>query len=113
MKRLNFLVIILVACALAVSVCASEVDQLKADLIGHTMGGREKCWKFQSVEQIKELVIKTKTEDPQKRVYTMALQLQAAPRADKYAAQAKVEYWKTDSGWKIDHVGLLSLKKIE
>jgi DNA-directed RNA polymerase specialized sigma24 family protein len=36
------------------------------------MGGREKSWKFQSPEQIKELVIKTKTEDAQKRVYAIA-----------------------------------------
>ncbi|HYV27358.1 MAG TPA: hypothetical protein VFA77_07480 [Candidatus Eisenbacteria bacterium] len=113
MKRLNSLITILVACALAVSVCASEVDQLKADLIGQTMGGREKSWKFQSVDQIKELVIKNKTEDAQKRVYTIALQLQAAAGADKYAAEAKVEYWKKASGWQIDHVGLLSLKKME
>ena len=113
MKNQSSLITILIACALAVSVCASEVDQLKTDLIGQTMGGREKSWKFQSVDQIKELVIKNKTEDSQKRVYTIALRLQAAGSADKYAAEAKAEYRKTPSGWQIDHVGLLSLKKIE
>src|SRR3954452_21484699 len=113
MKNRNALIMILVACVLAISLGASEVDQLKADLIGQTTGGREKSWKFQSADQIKQLVIKNRTEDAQKRVYTIALQLQAAAGADKYAAEAKVEYWKKASGWQIDHVGLLSLKKME
>jgi hypothetical protein len=113
MKIISCLITIVVAGAFALSVGASEVDQLKADLIGQTMGGREKSWKFQSPDQIKELVIKNKIEDAQKRVYTIALRLQAANTGEKYAAEAKVEYWKTASGWKIDHVGLLSLKKIE
>jgi hypothetical protein len=77
------------------------------------MGGREKCWKFQSVDQIKELVIKSKTEDAQKRVVTVALQLQATNASAKYAAEARVEYTNTASGWKIKHVGLLSLRKME
>ena len=112
MKSLRSLITMAVVCVAVVLASASEVDQLKVDLIGQTMGGREKSWKFQSVDQIKELVIKNKTEDLQKRVYTIGLQLQAAG-GDKYAAEAKVEYWKTTSGWKIDHVGLLSLKKMD
>ena len=77
------------------------------------MGGREKCWKFQSVEQIKELVVKDKTEDSRKRVYTVALQLQAGKVSAKYSADARIEYTKTAGGWKIKQVGLLSLRKIE
>ena len=77
------------------------------------MGGREKCWKFQSRDQIKELVIKNKTEDSQKRVYTIALQLQAGPTSGRYAAEARVEYTKAGAGWKIKQVGLLSLAKVE
>src|SRR5437867_3696241 len=98
---------------LALSLQASEVDQLKSDLIGQCMGGREKCWKFQSRDQIKELVIKNKTEDSQKRVYTIALQLQATKTSAKYAAEARVEYTKAGAGWKIKQVGLLSLAQID
>src|SRR2546428_9932237 len=106
MKRMCWLITIVAAGALALSVRASEVDQLKSDLIGQCMGGREKCWKFQSVEQIKELTIKGKTEDSQKRVYTIALQLQAGKTSGKYAAEARVEYGKAAAGWKIKQVGL-------
>ena len=113
MKSLLMRMTIVVAVGLAVHLQAAEADQLKSDLIGQCMGGREKCWKFQSVDQIKELVIKNKTEDAQKRVYTIALQLQAANATGKYAAEARVEYTKTGSVWKVKQVGLLSMKKIE
>ena len=105
------LITIIAAGGLALSLHGAEVDQLKTDLIGQTMGGREKCWKFQSVEQIKELTIKNKTEDTQKKVYTIALQLEASKPSGRYAAEAKVEYTKDSAGWKIKQVGLLSLKK--
>src|SRR5437899_2667542 len=98
---------------LALPTRAAESDQLKSDLVGQCMGGREKCWRFQSVDQIKELVIKNKTEDAQKRVYTVALQLKAANANAKYAAEARVEYTKAGSVWKIKQVGLLSMKKVE
>jgi len=113
MKRKSLFITMITAGALALSLAASEVDQLKSELVGHTMGGREKTWKFQSRDQIKELVIKNKTEDARKRIYVVALQLQAAPGSDKYAAEAKIDCWKAATGWKVDHVGLLSLKKIE
>src|SRR5213592_1965064 len=113
MKLNSLLTTIVLAGWLAMPVQAAESDQLKSDLVGQCMGGREKCWKFQSVDQIKELVIKNKTEDAQKRVYTIALQLQAANATGKYAAEARVEYTKAGTGWKIKQVGLLSLKKIE
>ena len=109
----HLLMTIIAAGALALSVQAAEVDQLKADLVGRTMGGREKCWKFQSLDQIKELVIKNKTEDANKRVYTIALKLEASKACGKYAAEARVEYVKAASIWKIKQVGLLSLAKIE
>src|SRR6059036_3623748 len=101
MKRMYWLITIVAAGALALSVRASEVDQLKSDLIGQCMGGREKCWKFQSVDQIKALTIQKKTEDSRKRVYTIALQLQAAKAGGKYSADARVEYTKAATGWKI------------
>ena len=72
---------ILVTCALVLVTAtaslvhaeqATEVEQLKADLIGHTMGGRERSWQFQSLEQIKELVIRNKTEDARQQIYDIA-----------------------------------------
>ena len=111
MKGRPWLKTMIVAGAFALSLQASEVDQLKSDLVGQCMGGREKCWKFQSAQQIKELVIKNKTEDSQKRVYTIALKLQASKASGIYAAEARVEYTKTATGWKIKQVGLLSLAK--
>ena len=113
MKHISWLLTLIVAGALAQPAPAAETDRLKSDLVGQTMGGREKCWKFQSIDQIKELVIKNKTEDAQKQVYTIALKLQAANDSAKYSAEARVEYTKAISGWQIKCVGLLSLKKVE
>src|SRR5262245_6973320 len=79
----------------------SEVEQVNKDLIGHTMGGREKSWKFQSTEQIKELVIASKTEDEQKRVLTISLKLQDSQTNAQYHAEARVEYAKSKYGWEL------------
>ena len=116
MKNMSWLMAMVMTGALALSAQGSELDQLKADLIGQSMGGREKCWKFQSLDQIKELAIKNKAEDPQKRVYTLELRLQATKGSAKYSAEARVEYTKdakAATGWKIKQVGLLSLAKME
>ena len=113
MKIIPLLATITLAAWLGLPVRAAELSQLKSDLVGQCMGGREKCWRFQSADQIKELVIQNKTEDAQKRVYTVTMQLQAANSKAKYAAEARVEYAKTGSTWKIKQVGLLSMKKIE
>ena len=113
MKFITLLMTLAVAGGIVLPMQAAQSDQLKSDLVGQCMGGREKCWKFQSVDQIKKLVIKNKTEEAKKRVYTIALELQAANANGKYAAEARVEYTKTGTEWKIKQVGLLSLKKIE
>src|SRR6266496_3430011 len=112
MKITCLLTMILMA-GLTLPIQAAQSDQLKSDLVGQCMGGREKCWRFQSADQIKKLVIKNKTEDAKKRVYTIELELQAANANGKYAAEARVEYTKTGTVWTIKQVGLLSLKKIE
>jgi len=112
MKRFLNLSASLLAGAFTLSAQTNEVDRLKSDLIGQTMGGRHECWKFQSADQIKELTVKDKTGDEQKQIYTVALQLEAMPACGKYAAEARIEYEKADAGWKIKQVGLLSLKKI-
>jgi hypothetical protein len=113
MKFISLLIMIVIAGELVLPMQAAEADQLKSDLVGQCMGGREKCWKFQSADQIKKLVIKNKTEDSKKRVYDVAMELQAANANGKYAAEARVEYTKTKAGWMIKQVGLLSMKKIE
>jgi hypothetical protein len=101
------------ALGLALGAHAAEADLLKADLIGQSMGGRENSWKFQSADQIKALTIQKKDEDVRKRVYTVALELQATKDAPRYAAEARVEYLRTGTGWKIQNVGLLSLKQLK
>src|SRR5262245_47381577 len=113
MKRICWLAAIVALGSFQLGLRASEVDQLKSDLIGQSMGGREKCWKFQSPEQIKSLEIKQRSEDSQKRVYTIALKLEAPKGSGKYTAEARVDYARVPAGWKIKHVGLLSLAKIE
>jgi hypothetical protein len=104
---------VLLATALMVSAQTPSVEQMKSDLIGQTMGGREKCWKIQSREHIKALSIKISTEDGQKWFCTIALQLQATKACGKYAAEARVEYAKAETGWKIKQMGLLSLERID
>ncbi len=113
MKAIVLITTVLLAGWLALPAQAAETDQVKSDLVGQCMGGREKCWRFQSTDQIQQLVIKNKTEDAQKRVYTIALVLQAAHSKSKYAAEARVEYVKAGTVWKIKQVGLLSMKKLE
>src|SRR5262245_58401399 len=111
MKHKLWLMTLLLSGALTHAGAAIDENQLKADLIGQCMGGREKCWKFQSPDQIKELVIKSRNETPETLVCTIALQLQANDQAPRYAAEARVEYAKVGIGWKIKNVGLLSLAR--
>jgi hypothetical protein len=112
MKYIALLYVLGLAGRLAVAAQAADVEQVKKDLIGHTMGGREKSWKFQSTDQIKELVIASETEDEQKRVLIVSLKLQAGQANAQFHAQARVEYAKSRQGWKVKHIGLLSLAKI-
>jgi len=90
-----------------------EVAQCKSDLIGKTMGGRERCWHFQSANQIKELAIQNKREDGQKRLYSVNLVLQDPRVPGKYKAEALLVYEKVDGQTKLKSVGLVSMKKIE
>jgi hypothetical protein len=99
--------------AVAFSAQAPTAEQIKSQLIGQTMGGRQRCWKFQSVDQIKELTIKDKTENASQCIYTIALRLQATNAPAQYAAEARVTYTNSVAGWTLDHVGLLSLQKIK
>lgn len=91
----------------------SEVEQMKSALVGKVMGGREKCWKFESVSQIKELVIRNKREQGQKRLYSVTLTLQDARDPGLYKAEAEITYEKVDSVWGIKFVGLKRLRKVD
>jgi hypothetical protein len=113
MKTELCLTALLVACVWGLCAQTPSAGQMSSDLVGQTMGGRQRCWKFQSIDQIKELTIKDKTETARQCIYTIALQLQATNAPAKYAAEARVEYCKAGAGWKLNQVGLLSLKKIK
>ena len=105
MKTWICLLALLLAGVLTLSAQTPTSEQMKSDLIGHTMGGRQKSWKFQSLDQIKGLTIKDKTEHGDHYTCTLTLELQATNTAAKYM--------KTGAGWKLDHVGLLLLKKLK
>src|SRR5262245_60400800 len=113
MKAKALMIVATLAIGLALGALADETQQMKADLVGQTMGGRETSWKFQSTDQIKSLKIEKMDEGLKKRVYKIALELQAAKDMPKYAAEAQVEYTRTGAGWKIHHVGLLSLRRMK
>jgi hypothetical protein len=81
-----------------------ETDRLKADLVGHSCGGREKTWKFQSQDQILHLTIDAR----QGNVYFLTLILHDSRVSGTYLARVRVEY----SGEKIQSVGLLYIEKI-
>ncbi|NIR53157.1 hypothetical protein GWO43_31335 [candidate division KSB1 bacterium] len=91
----------------------SETEQLKSDLVGQRMGGRDKAWKFQSVDQIKDLEIKETKQEGQTRIYEITLKLQDARVPGAYSAEAVVTYEMVDSEWKLKMVGLKSMRKVE
>ncbi len=94
-------------------VLGSETEQMKSDLVGRVMGGREKSWKFESVSQIKELVINKRKEEPKKRVYSVTLTLHDSRVPSVYKAEAEMTYEKVDSKWELKVVGLKSITKID
>lgn len=108
-----FIPIFALPLCLALAAPVSEVEQMKSDLMGKTMGGREKGWKFQSPSQIKSLVINKKTESAQQRVYVITLKLQDERVPGVYQAEAVVTYEKKESTWAIKVVGLKSFVKLE
>lgn len=115
MKRFDWAIVLALWVPLLMGFAAqlSEADMIKADLIGKRMGGREKAWKFQSPEQIKELTINNKSEEAQKKVYEITLKLQDPRVPGVYEAKARVEYLKVDSEWQLKVVGLEEMKKVQ
>lgn len=97
----------------AVAAAQMTADQMKSDLVGQTMGGREKCWKFQNRDQIRDLEIKDERTEGDRRVYSIVLKLSDARVDGAYRAEATVWYARTDGTWRIEHVGLRALVKLE
>jgi hypothetical protein len=92
---------------------ADEVQQMKSELIGKVMGGRERCWRFQSTSQIKDLEIKSKKEEGTNRIYSIVMELSDSRVSGVHRAEADVIYKKTGITWKIEMVGLQSLVRIK
>ena len=91
-------------CASVESVPAE--DRILADLVGQTMGGREKCWHFQSREQIKDMVVEGTVEDDVRMVYDVSLVLSDDRVGGTYAAEADIVYHKHEQQWKQDPTSL-------
>lgn len=113
MKIFSWVMAMWLAGSLVVPAQTPTAEQIKSQLIGQTMGGRHRCWKFQSTDQIKELTIKDKTEKANQCTYIIALRLQATNAPAQYTAEARVTYSKTAAGWTLNQVGLLSIEKMK
>jgi hypothetical protein len=81
-----------------------DTDKIKRDLIGHTMGGREKSWQFQSPEQIRDLKILSKAEN----TVTVSLLLHDSRTSKYFHANALLTY----RGKKLISVGELFIRQI-
>lgn len=92
---------------------SAEVELSKSDLVGHSMGGREASWHFRSADQIKSMIVQSKTDEGSKRIYRVTLELQDAASPGKYKADALVRCDKTGAGLKVESVGLVSIAKVE
>ena len=88
-----------------------EIKQLQADLLGHSMGGREKCWAFQTPKQIQRLVIDDRRDVGNLRLYDVSLTLSDQRCGDVFDAKARLTYEKVRSRWELRTVGLLSLER--
>jgi len=63
------------------------------------MGGRDKCWAFQSPSQIKSLVVDDKKEEGDNRIYEITLSLSDERVGGVYEAKATVTYKKVGKKW--------------
>ncbi len=88
-------------------------DRIKSDLIGCTMGGREKCWRFQSADQIKDLVVRGERREGHMLVYEITLTLRDPRAGGEYRAEAEAMYEEIDGAWRLRCVGLRSLVKMK
>lgn len=61
--KFAYLFSLLLAGCISVTPPVNPIDKIKSDLVGHTMGGREKAYKFSSVDQIISLRVLGRTEN--------------------------------------------------
>src|SRR4030095_10052401 len=87
-------------------------EQMKSALVGKTMTAREKGWQFQSIEQIRNLVIRRVKEESGRRQYEVTMLLRAPRRLETYKADAELTYGRTESGWRLLFVGLKKMEKV-
>ena len=119
MKTLTGLLAVILSVAPVLARTAQDTEQeqriahMKNELVGHTMGGREEGWKFQSASQIEELTIEKEKEEDGERICTVFLRLSDPRVKAVYNARAKLTYKIVDGEWELDTVGLLSMKRIE
>lgn len=101
------------ASAFAASTEPISADRLRSDLVGHSMGGRERGWMFQSREQIQDLVIQRihETEESCTAEFSCLLQDPRVPWT--YEAEAVATYHRIDDAWVLWTVGMRTLHKVE
>lgn len=112
MKTYLFIGLVLFLIIIGCATKRAEPLRIKRDLIGQTMGGKEKSWKFQSVDQIKDFVIKDKINRGDEEIYVVCMVLHDDRVKDVYQSDARIIYKLEDGQWKIKSVGLLDIKKI-
>jgi len=83
-----------------------SLNKIQLDLIGHTMGGREKAWKFQSIDQI---LVSSIDKNDDSGNYIVDLVLHDSRVNSFYFAKAVLHY----DNIKLQSVGLLYIEKIE
>lgn len=81
-----------------------SATQIKYDLVGHTMGGREKSWKFQSADQIKAICILSRDGDK----IVVGLMLHDSRVTESYSAVAELTY----RNGKLVNVGELFIRQL-
>jgi hypothetical protein len=102
-KSLSVFSLQLLAFSLCLLGCATP-EYIKRDLVGHTMGGQEKTWQFQNVDQIKKLDVLERRGN----VMIVDLILRDERRGATYHAKAKLTY----RFGRLRTVGLLYLEQI-
>jgi hypothetical protein len=112
MQSITKLLLVLVFMFPTASARAGDVENISRDLVGHSMGGRARCWRFQSETQIRGLVVLDQTHSGEQRSYTIRCTLRDPRVRQPYEAKAIVRYRRIDSEWRVESVGLISMVKV-
>ena len=88
-------------------------DQVKADLLGQTMGNIfSGGWKFESLAEFEELKIVNKRQESNVLEYEVDMRLRDIDKGNLYIAEALIVYRKTGDTWQIASISKKSLQKI-